>query len=395
VLKRSDFAAGLLAYALAAGVVVLAAWFGFAFVRPSPVARPGQDFWDALNRYDGGYYRDIAAKGYCWGCEGDGVMAFFPAYPLLIRTGTQLTGARAEVVAPVIAHVFLAGCFVLLHAYARLRTDDPRAAGFAIVALAVMPPGVFFRFGYSESPFLFVVLLFALAVEREWPILLLALIAGLATAVRAPGVALAPVVVLELWRRYPRFGAFLPRLLLCLPLALWGLLAFIAYQWHAFGEPLAFAKAQEKWRVMWGSWSAQFMSLATYEPAWGMYDVNSPRYWARNDFHKHEVFSLVFANPIYFTAVLLLIGLGAAAGWLRRWEVVLGLGLLAVPYLTRGFPYSMNSFGRFAAVSAPAYVVAGRLLARLPAPVAALLAATISFWLIVYAALFGAGWSIV
>jgi hypothetical protein len=37
----------------------------------------------------------------------------------------------------------------------------------------------------------------------------------------------------------------LSRLALYLPIGSWGLVAFIVYQYFAFGEPLAFARVQE------------------------------------------------------------------------------------------------------------------------------------------------------
>jgi hypothetical protein len=54
-------------------------------------------------------------------------------------------------------------------------------------------------------------------------------------------------------------------------------------------------------------------------------------------------------------------------------ELVLGLGLVAIPYLTRSYEMSMASRGRFAAAVVVNYLVLGRLPARAgPVTVAAI-----------------------
>ena len=392
---RSDFIVGLSTYLISSTLVLLAAWFGMNFVKPTAlVVQPDYDFWYALDRWDGTYYRDIARDGYHYKEGTQGVAAFFPAYPLLIRAGVVLTGGRIEIVAVVLAHLLLAASFVLLHAYARARFTNARIATLAVLSFAILPTTVFFRLGYSESLFFFLVLLFLIGLERGWSWIVLALIAGAASGARAPGVALVPVVLIELWHRHPAIRRFLPRALVATLLACWGLLAFVVYQWQAFGEPFAFAKIQKNWGVVEGTFQETLIPLATYEPAWGSYDPGSPRYWIRADFHGHGPFSLQFLNPVYYTATLLLVLYGAWRRVLNGRELILSLALLAIPYLTKGYTSSMASFGRFAAVVVPIYLVFGWLLARAPAWVVGLIVAVCTFLLSIYAMMFTAGWQI-
>jgi Mannosyltransferase (PIG-V) len=392
---HSDLVVGLCAYAISTTLVLLSAWFGMAFVKPSSLSvEPGFDFWFALDRWDGAYYRDIARDGYHYDPSKQGVVAFFPAYPLLIRAGVLLTGARVEIAAVVIAHLLTALSCILLHAYARLRLADVRMAGLAVLGFAVLPTTVFFRLGYSESTFFFFVVLFLLGLERGWSWIVLALITGAATATRSPGVALLPPLLLEIWRRHPTRRMFLPRAALAVPLACWGLLAFVGYQWHAFDEPLAFAKIQKNWGGIGGEFKDTLVPLATYEPGWGTYVPGSPRHWQQSEFHDRAVFSIRFANPIFFTGTLLLVLFGAWRGLLHSREWLLALALLAIPYFTRGYTGSMGSFGRFAAVVVPVYIVSGWLLAKMPAWLTGLIVAACTIWLCVYAMLFTAGWQI-
>jgi hypothetical protein len=391
-----DVAAGLPAYAVSSTVVLLAALFGFQFLQPPPGGTPpNQDYWDALNRFDGGFYRDIAAQGYSLEGDNEPKSAFFPAYPLLIRAGWLLTGARLEWVALAVSHGLLAISFVLLHLYVRLRTNDVNAAAAAVLGLGVLPATIFFRVGYSESTFFVLVMLFLVSVERGWPSVWLALFAGLASGARAPGVALTLAFLVELRRRSASNRDFVLRALVLGPLACGGLLAFIGYQWLFLGEPLAFIRVQERWgHVGASSWRDVVGPLLTGEPGWGTFDTSSPRHWSTTEHHPWAVFSLVCANPVLWGLTLLAILWGAWRRWLTRAEVVLALGLLAIPYFTKGYSNSMNSFGRFAAVVAPAYLVLGRLLAAWPKLVVGLAVLVSAFWLIVYAAFFGAGWPV-
>jgi hypothetical protein len=53
-----------------------------------------------------------------------------------------------------------------------------------------------------------------------------------------------------------------------------------------------------------------------------------------------------------------------------------------------------QSFGRFASVAFPAFLVAGMILARLPGPVAAVLLAASALFFGIFSALFAAGYPV-
>jgi hypothetical protein len=137
------------------------------------------------------------------------------------------------------------------------------------------------------------------------------------------------------------------------------------------------------------------LSLISLEPAWATYVPVSPRFWATDDFYNQTPFSLQAANPIYFLLTAGAVVWGWRKRYLTRAEVWAGLGLVLIPYLTRAYPNSMGSFGRFSAVVMPAYLVFGDWLRRLPPAWVAVIAALATTFLVAYSALFGAAWWLV
>jgi hypothetical protein len=251
----------------------------------------------------------------------------------------------------------------------------------------------FFRMAYSESSFIFLTVLAMTAMERQWMLVIVAGIVGLATAARPVGIALVPAFLLYLWQRSPRTATILlsgPGLLL---VACSGLLAYMGYLYFEFGQPLAFALTQDHWRTHPQlSWTDRLFTLATLEPLWGAMIPSSSFYWERFESHDNPFFSLTFVNPIAFVSTGLLTVCGLRNGWLNAREGTLAIGLLVVPYLTRGYDNALLGGGRFAAVAVPAYLVAGQLLSRLPNSLAQALIGLCGFFLGTYAALFAAGY---
>jgi len=103
---------------------------------------------------------------------------------------------------------------------------------------------------------------------------------------------------------------------------------------------------------------------------------------------------MMFWNPILFITAAVLLLYGAHERWLTGAEVVLGFGLLGIPYLTRGDEMSMGSHARFASVVAVNYLVMGRLLARAPALVTIAAFVVSSVLLSMWCALFAVGYLI-
>jgi hypothetical protein len=418
-----DVIFGLATYYLTTLLVVLGVIFGHDFVKPPPhqldSVGPNPDLLTCFARYDGQHYRKILEDGYEYYPDRQSSIAFFPAYPLTARFVSVVTGCSSDVALLIVSHVFLAAAFVAFTSYVRQRFGNfDEQAQFAVLAFGLFPTTFFFRMAYSESTFVFLAILALLGMERRWPVILIALIIGAATATRATGVALVPAFAYHLWRRSktrpPDPGEARPiapsplaregrgegtvvfrQLPWALPLSCWGLLAFTAYQWSAFDEPLAWAKGHAHWRLFPDlGFAHKLQSLVTLEPVWSMLLPDSPRYWGKWEWHDNPFFSLVLANPILFLFTGALIVTGAAKRWLTGPEIILGIGLLLIPYGGRGYENLMLSTGRFCAVAFPVYIVLGKVLGRMPNHVGILLLTISSFLLNVYSGLFAKGYQL-
>lgn len=139
-------------------------------------------------RWDSGWYLGIATHGYRWHPEtrGQQNLAFFPAYPLLMRAGGFLLGplrlaGTAEMPNPAAARVLLAGVAIslvafllaLIHLFDLAQPDLGEAgARGAIVLLATYPFAVFYSAVYTESLFLLgVAAAFLAARRRRWAVM--------------------------------------------------------------------------------------------------------------------------------------------------------------------------------------------------------------------------------
>lgn len=282
--------------------------------------------------------------------------------------------------------------------YVRARWPEATAEqrGIVLAVFGLWPLGLFFRMPYAESLFVCGTLAVLYGMTRGWPLTVLAVLTGFVTATRPVGVALTAAFVWYVLMRpeyRPRAKAI--RILLLAPVACWGLLAYMEYQWLAFGAPLGFAQTQQHWSFLAPedrSWSAKLWSLATLEPIWGVYVPGYRRYWDNIGAGGNPLFSLIFWNPILFVLAGVLLLLGAWKRWLTGSEVVLGVGLLAIPYLTRSFEMSMASHGRFAAVVVVDYLVMGRLLSRLPAQAVAVVWGGMALFLCLFTSLYAANY---
>ncbi len=168
---------------------------------------PRQDhlFWDAFARYDAGWYHGIASQGYDYRGVGRNNLAFFPAYPLLMRAGGWLLGGRQQdyyFAGIVISWVAFAGALTLFYRLALL--DLPRAAAIrAVIYAAIFPFAFFFGMVYSESLYLLALVTAVLALRsRRW--LLAAGAGALVTATRVTGIMAAPGLAAIAWKEVGR-----------------------------------------------------------------------------------------------------------------------------------------------------------------------------------------------
>jgi len=163
-----------------------------------------------LLSWDGLLYTDIAQNGYPdsfshtpSGQLTGNNLAFFPAYPALIRTVHALTGLDYGTAAITAAHLALISALIAVHQLLS-RLYDRRTAGIATILLAcAQPMALAFLMAYSESLFLALAAATLVAAHRKaWLTAgFLALLTGLTRpAAVAVVAALATAVALHLIR---------------------------------------------------------------------------------------------------------------------------------------------------------------------------------------------------
>jgi len=157
-------------------------------------------FWAWAN-FDGGYYVNIAYRGY-----GTFEQVFFPFYPWLIRTLASFLGRDIFVFlisGLIISH--LAFIIALFLFYFLIRLDyDKKVSQMAIIFLLFFPTSFFFGAAYTESLFLALVLgSFYAARKGKWWIA--GILGALASGTRLVGIFLLPALLWEWWEQKKNF----------------------------------------------------------------------------------------------------------------------------------------------------------------------------------------------
>ncbi len=183
--------APFLATRLAVPLIGLLAVYSIGYPPGEPRMRASKnELANLAMRWDAGWYITIARNGYYYNrnrSERQFNIAFFPAYPLLIRAVRPIFGRRdaSYLTAGVfISHVAFFGALVLLYALARSDLGDDASARGAVVLLACYPFSVFHATAYTESLFLLAVLGAIVALRRQqWRY---AIVAGILAGLTRP-----------------------------------------------------------------------------------------------------------------------------------------------------------------------------------------------------------------
>ncbi len=343
----------LLGFVAVAGALVglsVLAYTGFApaVVRmPVPQVRPpaGASWLGAFTWWDGWWYVGIAERGYDFVPGRQSSVAFFPAYPLLLRAG-RLVGVPSPLGGFVVTLASGAAATVLFARWCAERLGR-RQALFALATL-VLYPCAFYLAGtvYAEALFVALVLGAVALLERDrfWAA---GLVAAVATATRPIGVALVVGLwlrALELRREPGRSGRSWGVLL-----APVGVGAYCAYLWVRFGDPLAFVAAEGA-------------------PGWGQ----APG-WAT--WLKVTWFERMSKPPIVSALHLHLVGhavvtfafLALVPSVFRRFGRAYGVFALLVVAGSALSTRDFTGMGRYVLAAFPCFAVAGAALADHPA----------------------------
>jgi Mannosyltransferase (PIG-V) len=225
---------------------------------------------DGADRWDAAWFGQIAGHGYR---DDDASAAFFPAYPLAIRTIDFVLPIGTLGAALLVSNVAFLGALLVLYALTTLEFSES-VARRTVLLVACFPSSFFFLAPYSESLFLFATLLAYWWVRTDrWPY---AGVAGLVASItRSIGVVLVPALLVEAATRTRRWRPAARTLWLVLPVL--GPMLYMTY-WIARGQDaLRPFHAQTSWMR-----SVQFPLITIGDAiSLGVRGIGDPRgiYW--------------------------------------------------------------------------------------------------------------------
>ncbi len=248
------------------GIVLLADVIlpGFNGIHVFQSGNPAADYVNAWDHWDTPFYTEIAEHGYSYvrGYARNNVV-FYPLYPISIAALSPILGGNALLAGLLISNVSFFAALLILYQLVVLKTGDESVSARTIFCLAAFPEAFFFAAAYTESLFLLLTVTAAyLAVRRQWG--WAGVMGILASVTRATGFLLVIVVGYE-WLHANgwtfsriRERAAWDRLLKAIK-AHWielipillipvGLLLYMAYLGHTFGDPMAAFESQAGWR---------------------------------------------------------------------------------------------------------------------------------------------------
>jgi len=229
-------------------------------------ARSGSEvpFFDALNRWDAGWYRDIIQNGYSLepsGHEaGDAAnWAFFPLLPMVVGFFHKLTGLEVNLVASTLNTLFLAALIIItFHYIMETRGSVGEAVGVSIV-LSFGAYSLYFSMLYTEALYLLLLMLVLYFLQKE-KYLAMGIAGALLSGTRNTGVMVVFAVGIKVLvdycmstREQKSVLDFIKvtlcnwKLVLGVCLIPFGLFAFMAYLGWKIGDPLAFLHVQVAW----------------------------------------------------------------------------------------------------------------------------------------------------
>jgi hypothetical protein len=338
----------------AVAVVGLLAVFLVGYPQGAPPFRVSKN--ELINlpaRWDAGWYLTIAQVGYRWDrrSRGQQNIAFFPAYPMLIRVGGRLLGGstgQVVLAGVLISYAAFFGGLLYLFKLARghpaLASSDRARA--AVLLLGSYPFAVFYGTLYTEGLFLCATVgaFWHMRQQQLWRVAAWGLVAGLT---RPNGLflclPLALMALTDAWRVEADTASRIRRAVRALLAAAapgLGVLVYSLFLYQLTGNPFEWAAIQVRWGrtsgVAWQSLGGPF------------------GYVAQHGFHEYlraETPNFLNLTAAAFAAVLI-------------WPVTRRLGVAygALVAINLGLPLALGgaiSMGRFTATMFPLFLWLG------------------------------------
>jgi len=303
-------------------------------------ALPDCLFLDGWARWDSGWYRNIAEEGYKYISGGETNVVFFPLYPLLMRASAIIYG-NSVIGGIIISNAcFLAALYVI---FSLVREKWGReAAIFTVYSMALFPFSFFFSAVYTESLFLLLTAssIFAAEKNRWGAAFILGFLSGLT---RLMGMFIPVALVLIYLRKkdwdIKKAGADV----LWPVLSGTGVLAYSAYLYSRFGDPLA---------VFHGTAAGWQRDLS----ATNILHLDTISMFFRGEVHI-GYYSLLIIGSLFLT-----LGFIALCRLVYRKMgieyALFSLVMIAVPFISSK---DLMGMGRYVSVVFPCFVVVGML----------------------------------
>jgi hypothetical protein len=281
-----------------------------------------------LGSWDGRWYRTIARDGYLLVPGRQSDPAFFPFYPVVLRSAHDL-GVNYAVAGPLVSNVALLAGLALFEALTR-NLFGPQVARRATIYLAVFPVGYVFSMTYPESMVLVLMNGAALAaIRRRW--WLAAACGAVAAVTRPEGVFIALPLAAIAWRQRRSLGPIergAAAGAVVAPAA--ALASYPLYLSHVIHDPLAWPRAQLAWgrrfHALGPITAIEHLPVTLGHNAWLVRDV------------------------IAFVAYLVLLAVAWRVGTPLSW-LLTGLAIVVLPVFSGGF----DSIARFGLLVPPLF----------------------------------------
>ena len=201
-------------------------------------------------QWDGGHYIGIAENGY----KIPQQFAFFPLYPILIKTLTFI-GLNASFSALLISNISLIGALTYLYKLGKEYKLSEKVNQKALLFLITFPTAFFFLAAYTESLLLFFsTAALYYAKKQNW--FLSALLVGLATFTKFTAIGLIVLLLFEYLsqnrslltkQNIKTVFKFTEPILYLLTLGLSGIFLYMFYLFYTMNNPLLFIDIQSHW----------------------------------------------------------------------------------------------------------------------------------------------------
>lgn len=325
-----------------------------------------------LVRWDSIWFLSVAEVGYVADPKlpVQQNVAFFPLYPLLIR-GLSFTGLPKPLCAVILSNLATLLTAGLLF---RLAADwfGLSSARWTLWLWLGYPTAMFGSVAYSDSLLSLLSVLALTAVFRNRPVSA-GLMAGLATACRAPGLSLAWLLVPGVFRRkwWQHLAA--------LPLSVAGICGYFAWLGWQFGDPLLYPKVIRSWRAEDNLHPVRLLRSLVGSVGHALVLVLSGG-------ERLFVHAIQVADPVLLFWTLAWVWSVRRLGWGPFLYTLAAMGLA----ISAG---GVSSYGRYSWAMLPIFLVAGDSLSRSAWRWPVLMAFLGFQWWLAY--LFGGGWEVI